>query len=375
MNRRNAIRQLGAVGAAVAFPALAQPKIIVIGQSAALSGPARALGEEFRRGAMLYFDRVNAAGGVAGQRIDLRTLDDGYEPDRCAANTTKLIDSGAFALFGYIGTPTSLAALPLITRARTPFIAPFTGAEALRAPLNRNVFHVRASYFDETAEIVRQISAVGIERIGVLYQNDGYGKAGLEGVTRALKPLNREPVGLGSVERNTVDVGAAVSKILGSKPDAIVLVSAYLSCAAFIRAARAAGFAGNFYNLSFVGTKALADELGKQAQGVVVSQVMPYPYTPLTPLSGEYLAAGAAAASDAFAPNYSSMEGYVAGKTLVEGLKRAGPNPTQQSLITGLESLRDFNMGGFFVDFSPSKHVASKLVDLTLLTPDGKVRR
>lgn len=299
----------------------------MLGQSAALSGPASALGEQFKRGALLYFDRVNARGGVAGRQIELHSLDDGYKSERCAANTKKLIDGGAFALFGYIGTPTRLVALPLTTAAKLPFMAPFTGAEALRSPLNRYAFHVRASYFDETAEIVKQVTSVGIKAIGVFYQNDSYGKAGLEGVTRALKPLNLEPAGLGTVERNTADVDAAVKSILAGKPDAIVQISAYKSCAAFIRAVRKAGFGGTFYNVSFVGTKALAEALGAEARGVVISQVMPYPLSPATPLSGEYLAAGKAVAGDKFEPDYSCIEGYVAAKTLVEGLKRAGSSP------------------------------------------------
>jgi len=376
VNRRWCLRSAAAAAlACVGAPGRAQSGgKIVIGQSAALSGPASALGEQFRIGAQLVFDRVNARGGIGGRQIELRSLDDGYEPDRCAANTLKLIDSGVFALFGYIGTPTSLAALPLATAAKLPFIAPFTGAEALRAPFNRYAFHVRASYFDETAEIVKQLTSVGIKRIGVFYQNDSYGKAGLEGVTRALKPLSLEPSGLGTVERNTVDVDAAVKTILAQKPDAIVQISAYKSCAAFIRAARKAGFGGMFYNLSFVGTKALAMELGTEARSVVVSQVMPYPLAPITALSAEFLAAGRAA-SKAFDPNYSSIEGYVAAKTLAEGLRRSVHNPTSEGLITSLESLREFDLGGFFIDFSAQKRTGSRYVDMTMLTADGRVRR
>ena len=377
MNRRQILRRAtGLAAASIATPLWAQSAgRIVLGQSAALSGPAAALGLRFREGAMLHFERLNAKGGVNGRQIDLQSLDDGYEPDRCAENTRKLIEGGAFALFGYIGTPTSLAALPLATQAKTPFFAPFTGAEALRAPFNRYAFHVRASYYDETAEIVRQTTAIGIKRIGVFYQNDSYGKAGLEGVTRALKPLGLEPAGLGTVERNTVDVDAAVKAIMAGKPDAIVQISAYKSCAAFIRAARKAGFGGTFYNVSFVGTKALADELGADARGVVVSQVVPFPFTASSQLAGEYLSAGKAAQGDKFEPNYSSMEGFVAARAFAEGLKRAGANAGTDALINGLESLRDLNLGGFFVDFSPTRHTGSKYVDLTILTADGHVRR
>ena len=376
--RRLALKQLaGAAAASVAAPLWAQStgKSIVLGQSAAFSGPAAQLGEQFKRGALLFFDRQNAKGGVNGRTIELKSLDDGYEPDRCKANTDKLIKDGVFALFGYIGTPTSLAALPLASAAQLPFIAPFTGAQALREPFNRIAFHVRASYFDETAEIVKQVTSIGAKRIAVFHQNDSYGKAGLDGVLRALKPLNLEPAALGTVERNTVDVAAAVKSILAGKPDAIVQISAYKSCAAFIREARKAGYGGAFYNVSFVGTKALADELGADARGVIVSQVMPYPYSPVSVLSGEYLAAGKATDGDKFEPNYSSIEGFVAAKTFSEALKRMSGVPSADTLIAALESLRELNLGGFFVDFSASKHMGSRYVDLTILGADGKVRR
>ncbi len=376
--RRHALKQLvGAAAATVAAPLFAQTasRSIVLGQSAAFSGPAAQLGEQFKRGALLFFDRQNAKGGVNGRTIELKSIDDGYEPDRCKANTDKLIKDGVFALFGYIGTPTSLAALPLASAAQVPFIAPFTGAQALREPFNRIAFHVRASYFDETAEIVKQVTSIGAKRIAVFHQNDSYGKAGLDGVVRALKPLNLEPAALGTVERNTVDVAAAVKSILAGKPDAIVQISAYKSCAAFIREARKAGYGGAFYNVSFVGTKALADELGADARGVIVSQVMPYPYSPASPLSGEYLAAGKAVDGDKFEPNYSSIEGFVAAKTFSEALKRMTGAPTPDTLIASLESLRELNLGGFFVDFSATKRMGSRYVDLTILSSDGKVRR
>ncbi len=376
--RRQALKQLaGAAAATMAAPLFAQTasRSIVLGQSAAFSGPAAQLGEQFKRGALLYFDRQNAKGGVNGRMVELKSLDDGYEPDRCKANTDKLIKDGVFALFGYIGTPTSMAALPLASAAQVPFIAPFTGAQALREPFNRIAFHVRASYFDETAEIVKQVTSIGAKRIAVFHQNDSYGKAGLDGVVRALKPLNLEPAALGTVERNTVDVAAAVKSILAGKPDAIVQISAYKSCAAFIREARKAGYGGAFYNVSFVGTKALADELGADARGVIVSQVMPYPYSPASPLSGDYLAAGKAAEGEKFEPNYSSIEGFVAAKTFSEALKRMTGVPTPDTLIASLESLRELNLGGFFVDFSATKRMGSRYVDLTILSSDGKVRR
>jgi len=375
MNRRRALVQLAAgTAAAMAIPAWAQPRRILLGQSCALSGPAAQLGLQMNLGARIVFDRVNAHGGVNGRPIELRALDDGYEPDRCRANTETFVNKdGVFGLFGYVGTPTSLAALPLINSSNVPFFGPFTGAEALRQPFSRGIFHVRASYFDETALIVRQLVELGLTRIAVFRQNDSYGQAGYDGVVRALKAHKLEPAAVGLVERNTVDVAAAVKAIVPKMPQAVVQISAYKSCAAFIRAARGAGYGGTFYNVSFVGTQALSDELGRDALGVVVSQVMPYPYGTTTAIAREYREAVRQAGAGA-RPDYTSMEGYVAAKVLVEGLRRAGGNPTPDSLITGLESLQHYDLGDFQVNFGPGDHRGSNFVELTMLTGDGKVR-
>ncbi len=374
MNRRDAVRRIAAAAAAVSLPALAQGNRIVLGQSAAFSGPAAQLGIQMNKGARIYFDTLNANGGIHGAQVELRTLDDGYEPDRCKANTEKFIKDDVFGLFGYVGTPTCLAALPLVNDSKIPFFGPFTGAEALREPFSKSVFHVRASYYDETGLIVKQLTSLGLRKIAVFYQNDSYGKAGLEGVKRALKPLGLEPVALGTVERNTIDVAGAIKEIVPKLPDAVVQISAYKSCAAFIREARKAGYGGTFFNVSFVGTQALADELGKEGRGIMVSQVMPFPFSTTTPIAREYLEAVRKAGADAIA-NYSSMEGYMAAKVIAEGLKRAGRNPSRDALINGLESIQNANFGGFTVDFGPKDHVASSFVDLSMLTEDGKVRR
>jgi len=374
MKRRTVLTRLAAASAAVAMPALAQfDRRIVLGQSAAFSGAAAQLGIQMNRGAKLCFDAVNAAGGVHGAQIELRTLDDMYEPDKCKANTEALIKEDVFALFGYVGTPTSLAALPLVNQSKMPFFGPFTGAEALREPFSRYVFHVRASYFDETAAIVKQLTTMGLKKIAVFRQNDSYGQAGLDGVVRALKAHNLEPVAIGLVERNTVAVTAAVQAIMSKAPDAIVQISAYKSCAAFVREARKAGFGGTFYNVSFVGTQALSDELGPDARGVAVSQVMPFPFQPKSPVAREYLAAVQKAGGD-HKPNYSSIEGYVAARIFTEGLRRAGKGANREALITAIESIQGLDLGGFLVNYGARDHVASSFVDLTMLTEFGGVR-
>ena len=376
LNRRQFSLGIGATALAGFGVARAQSEgRIVLGQSAAFSGPAAQLGIQFNQGAKLFFDQLNAAGGVGKRMVEIRTLDDGYEPDRCAENTRKLLADDVFALFGYVGTPTSLAAVPLFNQAKVPFFAPFTGAESLRQPFNRLAFHVRASYYDETALIVRQLVNLGVKKIAVFHQNDAYGKAGLDGVNKALAEHKLPLAGAATVERNSVDVAAAVEKLVAAKPDAVVQIAAYGASAAFVRAARKAGFGGTFYNVSFVGTQALADELGKDGAGVVVSQVVPSPYQPSRQITREFLDA-IKKAGDKVQPNYSSMEGFLAARIFTEGLRQAAASGkiSRDSFISGMEGLGSQVISGFPVSFGPNDHTASSFVEMSMLTGDGRVR-
>lgn len=376
LNRRQFSMGIGAAALAGFGVARAQSEgRIMLGQSAAFSGLAAQLGIQFNQGAKLFFDQLNAAGGVGKRMVEIRTLDDGYEPDRCAENTRKLLADDVFALFGYVGTPTSLAAVPLFNQAKVPFFAPFTGAESLRQPFNRLVFHVRASYYDETALIVRQLVNLGVKKIAVFHQNDAYGKAGLDGVNKALAEHKLPLAGAATVERNSVDVAAAVEKLVAAKPDAVVQIAAYGASAAFVRAARKAGFGGTFYNVSFVGTQALADELGKDGAGVVVSQVVPSPYQPSRQITREFLDA-IKKAGDKVQPNYSSMEGFLAARIFTEGLRQAAASGkiSRDSFISGMEGLGSQVISGFPVSFGPNDHTASSFVEMSMLTGDGRVR-
>lgn len=374
LTRRTFTRAAAGAAALVAAPVLrAQGERILLAQSAPFTGPSAQLGIQFHQGAKLYFTQLNAQGGVHKKQIELARLDDGYEPDRCVENTRKLLADDPLALFGYIGTPTSVAALPVATAAKAPFFAPFTGAMALRQPLNRYAFHLRASYNDETALIVRQLASLGLKKIAVFHQNDAYGKAGLDGVVLALAAENAKPVALATVERNSVDVAGAVKTLMAAGPDAIVQIGAYKACAAFIRAAKAAGYGGTFFNVSFVGTQALADELGKDGAGVVVSQVMPSPYNGARAITREFTDAVRKGGAD-YQANFSSMEGYVAARVIAEGIKRGPAKVTRESLIAGLEAIGTESFGGFMVTLSERDHVASKFVELSMLTGDGRVR-
>jgi ABC-type branched-subunit amino acid transport system substrate-binding protein len=346
---------------------------IVLGQSVALSGPAQELGKDMQLGASLYFNQVNAKGGVNGRRIVLKTLDDGYESNRAAENTRKLInDEKVFALFGYVGTPTSAASLPIFTEAKVPFVGPFTGAELLRSPFNRYIFNVRASYYDETEAIVQHLTAMSVNKIAVFYQNDAYGQAGLAGVERALKKRNLEVVAKATVERNTVEVAKSVETIRKASPQAVVMISAYKSCAAFIKDMKKVGANPTFWNVSFVGSKALAKELEKDGRGVQISQVVPFPWDLSVPVVKEYRALLDAAKGE---PGFGTLEGYIAAKVMVEGLRRAGKNLTRDSFIKAMESLDAYDTGGFKVTYGPDNRSGSRFVDLTIISKDQKFVR
>lgn len=347
---------------------------IRIGQFAAQTGPAAELGKRMQLGILAHFNAVNAAGGIGGRKLALVSRDDGYEPEKAALAVKALIEEDkVFALIGSVGTPTTLAAVPAINAAGIPLIGPFTGAQALREPFNRNLFHVRASYFDETERIVQHLSTVGIKKIAIFYQNDSYGKAGLEGVMRALTKRNLKPAASVTVERNSTDVTAALAEIIKTAPEAVIQISAYKSCAALIKQAKAKSYGGQFFNVSFVGSKALADELGDPGAGVTISQVVPFPYTPSSAIVREYQQRMTEAGNKEF--DFSSMEGFLAAKVFTEGLRKAGKNPTRESFVTALQSLRDYNLGGFTVNYSGKSHEGSRYTDLTIIGRGGKFVR
>jgi branched-chain amino acid transport system substrate-binding protein len=346
---------------------------IVLGQSVALTGPAEQLGKDMQVGASLYFNAVNAKGGVNGRKVVLKTLDDGYEPTRAAENTRKLIhDDKVFALFGYVGTPTSAASLPIFTEARVPFVGPFTGAELLRSPVNPYVFNVRASYFDETEAIVQHLTAMSMDKIAVFYQNDAYGQAGLTGVERALKKRNLDVMVKGTVERNTVDVKKAVDDMARAAPQAVVMIGAYKACAEFIKGMKKAGATPTFWNVSFVGSKALARELDKEGRGVQVSQVVPFPWDSTVPVVKEYRKLGDDAKVE---PGFGTLEGFIAAKVMVEGLRRAGKKLDRESFIKAMETIQDYDLGGFRVSYGPGQRSGSRFVDLTIISKDQKFVR
>lgn len=351
-----------------------------IGASAALSGPAAALGLRFHAGAAALFNQVNRAGGVNGALIKLDLRDDGYEPARAEANTRALVeDPAVLALFGYVGTPTSQVALPYARRERLPFVGPFTGAGMLHEPGQQQVFNVRASYLQEGEALVRHMQSHGVRRLGVLYQADLFGRYGLEAIRGTLAQAGVALHQTATVRRNSAEVAEAVAALAGPDAgDAIALVSTYETCAAFIRQARHAGFKGRFYSLSFVGYEELMRALGRgRRHGVTVSQVVPDPRDRDLPV---VLAAQKALAESGGAPqdrrlDSVSLEGYLAARVLVEGLRRAHPaHPGHAShpahvgpldragLQQALAQLGDLDLGGFRVHYREGQRRGSDYV-------------
>ncbi|MFL6573022.1 MAG: ABC transporter substrate-binding protein [Burkholderiales bacterium] len=357
---------------AQAAPGVTADKIR-LGQSAVFSGPAAQLGIQMRNGIKAYFDHVNETGGVHGRKLELVTEDDFYEASKAAEASKKLIEQHkVFALLGYVGTPTGVAHLPVVTEAKVPLVGMFTGAEVLREPINRYVFHVRASYYDETDKIVEQVVSTGGKKISVFYQADAYGEAGRKGTEIALTKRGMKIHASGTVERNTVKVEEAVKIINASEPDAVVMVSAYTACAEFIRQMKKAGSAASFYNVSFVGSKALADALGKEGVGVAISQVVPFPWGRSIPVVKEYQALSEKAGFRDY--NFSALEGFLTAKVMVEGLKRSGKDLTREKFVDTMEKL-EADLGGFYVSYSPKNHAGSRFVDLTIVGQAGKFLR
>ncbi|NPA94755.1 MAG: ABC transporter substrate-binding protein [Thermodesulfobacteria bacterium] len=341
--------------------------------SNAQSGPAQFLGKEYTKGFMAVFSKINKQGGIGGKTIVLKVRDDGYEPDRAIENTMAFIDQGCFLLTGYVGTPTSKAAVPLAEKAKIPYFFPFTGAEFLRNPVKPLVFNLRASYYMETEEMVHYLAdKLGLNRIAILYQDDSYGRAGLAGFKKAMAKRGLEILGEATYPRNTVAVGRAVITMRRLKPQAIVMIGAYKPCAAFIKKAKKFGLAdAKFINISFVGSKALLKELGEDGEGVLITQVVPFPWDDSIPGVKEYQQDMKAAYPD-FRPGFVSLEGYLAAKTLTHILQESGANPTRNSVVQAANHLKDFDLGiGEKISFSPSDHQGFQRVYLTVIK-DGK---
>lgn len=347
---------------------------ILFGQVAALQGPAKDLGEGMRQGILAAFAEANRQGGVFGRVLELKSLDDGYEPERTIEATKKILaEDKVFALIGAVGTPTSKASMPIATAAKVPFIGPFTGADFLRNPYNRYVVNIRASYFEETEAWIEHLTKdLGISRIAILYQDDAFGLAGLEGVERAMSKRHMSLVASGAFTRNTTAVKSALLDIMKGQPQAVVMVAPYKPVAEFIKLAHQVRLDAVFVAISFVGSDSLASELGDQGAGVIVSQVVPFPWDKSLPVVASYQKAMVAADANA-KPGFVSLEGYLVGRLVVEALKRVGAEPTREKLLDAITQ-SPFDLGGVTLSYGPMRNQGSDQVYFTILQADGSFR-
>ena len=348
---------------------------VLFGQSAAFSGDAQELGIGMRLGIEAAFHEANQAGGVHGRRLDLVSLDDAYEPEAAIANTQQLIDDErVFALIGEVGTPTSRSATPVAAEGETPFVAPFTGAAFLRDDDWTNIVNLRASYAQETEEMVARLTTdLGIDRIAIMYQDDSFGRTGYQGALAALTRRSMEPVAVGLYPRNTTSVKTGLIDLMQGEPEAVIIVGAYRPVAALISWARYTGFDPVFITISFVGSNALAQELGQYGEGVYVTQVVPFPTDDSLPVVASYLQA--LSDFDASAePGFVSLEGYMAGRLAIAGLESCGPDPTRACFLDGLLTAEDLVIDEFHLRYGEGDNQGSDRVFLTVIGPDGRYR-
>lgn len=361
-----------AVALGLAAPAASAGESILVGQSAPLTGPAAAAGGAFVKGARLYLDEVNRAGGIRGRQIELRTLDDAYDPARAGENAKSLIDTGAIGLFGFVNTPASLAGAKVAEARHIPFIAAATGASGLRQPGNDYLFNVRASFKEEVSRIVNHLQTLQLERISFFSLLIPESKVMFDHITGLLARKGQKLFAVANVEPGKVDLVKAAQALRPRESQAVVMFCPGGMCVDLINELRKQGGAGlSFYTISSAG-----DVFGKLAQegaSIAVTQVMPYPWTPGSPVVGRYQKAMAAAGSAEF--GYWSLEGYVAASVLVEGLRRMPGNPSPEALLAGMRSIGRLDLGGYEVTLDRSYHDGSTYTDVTLARPDGKYRR
>ena len=347
---------------------------IVFGQSAAFTGPAGQLGIGMRHGIEAAFAEINRAGGVNGRRLELVTRDDTYEPELAIANTTELIEEeNVFALIGAVGTPTSRSAVPVAEMAGVPYIAPFTGAAFLRDSKLRSVINLRASYNQETEEMVERLTTdLGLERIAVMYQDDSFGRAGYNGANAALHRRYLEPVSVGLYQRNTTAVKTGLLDVRKGNPQAVIVVGAYKPVAAVIAWAREIGMNPVFMTVSFVGSNALAEELGTGGKGVIVTQVVPFPTDTSIPAVAAYQKALAEHVPDV-EPGFVSLEGYMAGQLAIAGVQRCGAQVTRACFLSVLRNAVPITMEGLELNYSQEEsNQWSDEVYLTMIGEDGE---
>ena len=327
--------------------------------------------KETTDGAKLYFDYINKNGGVHGRKIILESLDDAFDPQRAGVNAKKLIEeSGVFAMFLTRGTPHTEAVIPHLKAHGVPLIAPSTGAELLHTPVNPLIFNVRTKYQLEAEKAVVQLATMGINQISLIHVDDSFGKDAAKGVMNGFKVANLQPASVSTYDRTTAKVDGAVQEMLKGKPQAGILIGSGSAVVAIVEQVRKAGSGMQLLTISNNSSGAFVKSLGKNAGGVIVTQVFPNPMRTMTAIATEMQKR--ALEKPGFVVSHQAIEGYVGAKVLVEGLRRAGKNPTRESLIAGLEKMRNYDLGGLTLSYSPKDHTGTEFVELSIIGKKGE---
>ena len=370
-------------GAAAAVAATAAPRVLAqtddvirLGQSVALAGPLAELGTAMSRGSKVCFDAVNTQGGVNGRRIELVTLDDGYDVKRALQNVDGFLkDPGLFGLFSCMGTPIIEGMLPLLRNTDVPCFSPLTGASSARPADMRNVLNVRASYPEETERLVEHLATIGLKRIAVVYQNNSFGKEVLQAAETAMQRHHLTKVAAAPVQSDASDAAAAAKAIAAAQPEAVLLGLAGKPTIVFVKAMRAERRGIPLYALSVMGSAAALTALGDDGIGIAMSQVVPMPTNSVMPIVRDFQQAWRTSVGAAMAPSHLALEGYINARVFIEGLKRAGRSLTRKSFLDSMWSMRRLDLGGFELSFQQPGRNASRFVELTMVGRGGKFIR
>lgn len=344
-------------------------------QSADLSGPLAELGQALNTGAKLYFDSVNAKGGIQGRQIELEVRDDGYDGKRALANATEfLADRRTFALFNWVGTPVVEAVLPKVVESGVPFFAPYTGAVLPLMKTARNVFAIRASYADEAEKLVQQLATIGIKRLAVVYQNNSFGEDVYASAKAAIAKAHLPDLPAATVESSGEDAAKAASKVTAAGPEAVLIGLSGKPAIEFVKAIRAQRRDLRLYALSVMATTGNLKALGADATGISFTQVVPMVGNQAVPVVRDFMRQWSASGIK-LEPSHQALEGYLNAKIFSEALSRAGDNPTRASFIEAASRIRRYDAGGFEVSFTGPGRSASRFVELTMATKDGRLIR
>ena len=347
---------------------------ITIGQSAPVTGNNKDLGNEIRLGALAAFNQANKSGGIGGRQIELITLDDVNDVQKAIANTDVLLKQGqVFALYGYASATLGRKPLEMAAAEGVPFLSPFTGARVMRG-YNKVLFNFRAGYAEEAAKIIEHFKTVGITRFGILYHDDVVGKENLDVVQKGIEAGGGKVIATAGVSRKGGDAAPKAAAMVKADPQAIVVTGLYGPSSEFIKAAKVAGYGAPIVALSFVGGTQFVNALGKDKAGVVISQVVPFPWDNKLPVVREYKKALAEVDPKA-EPSFTTFEAYLVGRTIVDALKKSGKEPTRASFMAALAATSGLDLGGHVFTFKPGDHNGSKFVDLTVVSADGKMRQ